>query len=95
MSTFELVISVSIFTPPALLRALEQDMKRYVESRAMDFVKDSFRIVIYEVSPGHCIKASRSRGVQALHSAPEFLRTLITATSVFAVLRCALRWAYG
>ncbi|KAL8271140.1 hypothetical protein Esti_004908 [Eimeria stiedai] len=56
-STFELVISVSIFTPTPLLRALEQEMKRYVESRAMDFVKDSFRIIIYEVRPGHCIKA--------------------------------------
>ncbi|XP_026193928.1 uncharacterized protein LOC34618726 [Cyclospora cayetanensis] len=53
VSTFELTVSVSVYTAPVLLKALEQEMRRYVKSRAMDFVKDSFRIVIYEVHPGH------------------------------------------
>lgn len=59
VSSFEMSFAVSIFTPPLLLKTLEQEMKRYVESRAMDFVKDSFRIIVYEVNPGHCIRVRK------------------------------------
>lgn len=49
---------MSIFTPVAALRALEADLKKYVEARDMLFVKDSFRVIVTEVRPGHYIKVS-------------------------------------
>lgn len=58
-SSFELAVSVSIFTPVVALRALESDLKKYVEARDMLFVKDSFRVIVTEVRPGHYIKVSR------------------------------------
>lgn len=57
MSTFELEVSVSISTPLFLIKALEHEMKKYVQSRQMDFVKDSLRLLVYDVQAGHCIKA--------------------------------------
>lgn len=57
-SVLELKLRVAIGTPHCLIKALETKMRKFVEQRPMDFVKDSFSVVVYHVQPGESIDVS-------------------------------------
>ncbi|PHJ24646.1 small conductance mechanosensitive ion channel family protein [Cystoisospora suis] len=57
-SVLELKLRVAIGTPHCLIKALETKMRKFVEQRPMDFVKDSFSVVVYHVQPGESIDYS-------------------------------------
>nr|CEL70415.1 TPA: transporter, small conductance mechanosensitive ion channel (MscS) family protein [Neospora caninum Liverpool] len=49
-SVLELKLRVGIGTPHCLIKALETKMRKFVEQRPMDFVKDSFWVVVHHYS---------------------------------------------
>ncbi|PFH37561.1 hypothetical protein BESB_040190 [Besnoitia besnoiti] len=57
-SVLELKLRVGIGTPHCLIKALETKMRKFVEQRPMDFVKDSFWVVVHHVQPGESIDYS-------------------------------------
>eukprot|EP00921_Rhytidocystis_pertsovi_P009621 GHVQ01015540.1.p1 GENE.GHVQ01015540.1~~GHVQ01015540.1.p1 ORF type:complete len:441 (+),score=52.07 GHVQ01015540.1:73-1323(+) len=52
-STFEIVLHVAMSTPYRSLVDLRRSIQTFVDTRPLDFVKDSFTFYAYKVVPGH------------------------------------------
>ncbi|CBZ54527.1 hypothetical protein NCLIV_049560 [Neospora caninum Liverpool] len=83
-SCFEIPLVLDIRTPESSIRQLQASMQRYMESRSLEFVKDTFRMFVTNVQPGRQIDIAF--WMTCVEGWGNFLKVLRTRTDVYFYL---------
>ncbi|KFG99684.1 transporter, small conductance mechanosensitive ion channel (MscS) family protein, partial [Toxoplasma gondii VAND] len=83
-SCFEIPLVLDIRTPESAIRQLQAAMQRYLESRSLEFVKDTFRLFVTSVQPGRQIDVSL--WMTCVEGWGNVLKVLRTRTEVYFYL---------
>ncbi|KEP67227.1 UNVERIFIED_CONTAM: transporter, small conductance mechanosensitive ion channel (MscS) family protein [Hammondia hammondi] len=83
-SCFEIPLVLDIRTPESAIRQLQAAMQRYLESRSLEFVKDTFRLFVTSVQPGRQIDISL--WMTCVEGWGNVLKVLRTRTEVYFYL---------
>nr|CEL76810.1 TPA: transporter, small conductance mechanosensitive ion channel (MscS) family protein [Toxoplasma gondii VEG] len=83
-SCFEIPLVLDIRTPESSIRQLQAAMQRYLESRSLEFVKDTFRLFVTSVQPGRQIDVSL--WMTCVEGWGNVLKVLRTRTEVYFYL---------
>ncbi|PHJ25104.1 small conductance mechanosensitive ion channel family protein [Cystoisospora suis] len=83
-SCLEIPLQVDIRTPESSIRQLQASLQKYIDSRALEFVKDTFRMFVVNVQPGRHVDIAF--WMTCVEGWGNFLKVLRTRTDVYFYL---------